>query len=173
MRAVPLECAVVSRTVATIYVRPEVPLRSSAAGRWFGLLIGAACLGVLVTAASVAPDPDRTGVGTHTRLGMAPCGLEVQTGLPCPTCGMTTSFSYFVHGNLLASFYVQPMGFVLAGLAAVSVWGGLYVGLTGRPIHWLLRLVRPGGILVGLFVLAILAWIWKIAIHLNGWDGWH
>ena len=85
---------------------------------------------------------------------------------------MTTSFTWFVRGNVAASVYVQPMGAMLAFLAACSVWVGLYIGLTGRPVHRLLRLVPSRYYLVPLFALAILAWAWKILIHVHGWDGW-
>lgn len=88
------------------------------------------------------------------------------------TCGMTTSFSWFVRGNWPASFYVQPMGFLSALACAALFWGGLYLALTGAPIHRLLRqvnLLRCGVLLIGF---AIAAWGWKIFIHLNGWDGW-
>jgi hypothetical protein len=85
---------------------------------------------------------------------------------------MTTSFTWFVRGNLAASVYVQPMGAALALLAAGSVWVGFYVALTGRPVHRLLWLLPSRFYLVPLFTLAVLAWAWKIYIHVKGWDGW-
>jgi hypothetical protein len=129
------------------------------------------CLALLVTAAKLIPSP--TGIGTHTELMMAPCAFLARTGLPCPTCGMTTSFAWFVRGNWLASFYVQPMGFVVAILAVATFWAGLYIALTGRPIHRLLRFVPPRYYGVPLTAFAILAWAWKIYIHLHGLDGWN
>ena len=100
-----------------------------------------ACLAALVVAARLKPDAG--GMGTHTQLGLAPCQWLARTGIPCPSCGMTTSFAWFVRGNLAASVYVQPMGSVLAALAATCVWVGLYVAVTGRPVYRLLRLL-PG-----------------------------
>src|SRR5438105_1225691 len=81
--------------------------------------------------------PDAGGMGTHTQLGLAPCQWLARTGIPCPSCGMTTSLAWFVRGHLLESLYVQPMGAVLAALACCCVWGGLYIAITGRPIHQL------------------------------------
>jgi hypothetical protein len=85
---------------------------------------------------------------------------------------MTTSFAWLAKGNLLASGYVQPMGAILALLAAASVWGGLYIAITARPAHRLLRLLPPRYTLFPLLLMGILAWGWKILIHLNGVDGW-
>jgi hypothetical protein len=85
---------------------------------------------------------------------------------------MTTSWAWASKGRLAASFYVQPMGTILALMAAACVWGGLYIALTGRPAHRLLRLLPTRYTLLPLLLLAVLAWGWKILIHLNKWDGW-
>jgi hypothetical protein len=112
-------------------------------------------------------------MGTHKEsLGLPPCNFLRTTGLPCPSCGMTTSFAWFAKGNLLASAYVQPMGAILALLAAACVWGGFYIALTARPAHRLLRMLPAGYTLIPLLLLGVLAWGWKILIHLNGVDGW-
>jgi hypothetical protein len=142
----------------------------SLAGRGWALAVAAGCLGVLITAAKLVPSP--TGIGTHTELGMFPCAFLARTGLPCPTCGMTTSFAWFVRGNWVASFYVQPMGFVTALLTVAAFWVGLYVAVSGRGVYRLLRFVPGRYYGVPLTALAILAWAWKIYIHLHGLDGW-
>lgn len=54
-------------------------------------------------------------VGTHTQLFLPPCFFLKITGIPCPTCGMTTSFSMLVHGRLWRSIAAHPLG-VLAYL---------------------------------------------------------
>jgi hypothetical protein len=133
--------------------------------------VGLACLAVLVLAASLTPST--AGVGTHREaLGLPACNFLKTTGLPCPSCGMTTSFAWVTKGNLLASLYVQPMGTVVAVLAACCVWGGLYIAITGRPAHRLLRLLPARYTLFPLLLLGVLAWGWKIMIHLRGVDGW-
>lgn len=133
-----------------------------------GISLG--CLAVLITATRLTPSP--TGMGTHLSLGLHRCAFLDRTGLPCPSCGMTTSFAWFVRGNVLASLYVQPMGALLAFAAAITVWAGAYVAIAGRPIYRLLRFLpgRYGFLCVMAF--AILAWGWKILLTLNGWDGW-
>lgn len=144
--------------------------RASAWARLLALAVALGCLAVLVRAATLPPSP--TGVGTHTAMGLLPCNFQVRTGLPCPSCGMTTSFAHFARGNLAASFYTQPMGMVVALAAACSVWAGLYVAATGRPVYRLLRLLPGRYYFIPLMTFAILAWGWKILIQLNKWDGW-
>jgi len=146
---------------------PNVLLRTARAGAF---MISMAALAVLVVA--VALPPSAAGVGTHRQMGFPPCAFMMATGLPCPTCGMTTSFSHFVRGNWLASFYVQPMGFVLAILTGTVFWAGIYIALTGRPIHRLLRQLPMVGLVCLFMGLGIAAWGWKIYIHLHGIDGW-
>jgi hypothetical protein len=125
---------------------------------------------VLIVAATLEPDP--SGIGSHRKLGLEPCQFERNTGLPCIACGMTTSFAHFVRGQVLASVYVQPMGMALAVLAAVAFWTALYIAVTGRPVHRVLRYLPLKAYLIPFFTLAILAWMWKIWIHLTGRDGW-
>jgi hypothetical protein len=146
--------------------RPVVP----AAGRLLALLIAGTAVSLLVIGTMLPPSP--AGIGTHRRMGFQACEFERITRLPCPTCGMTTSFSWFVRGNWLASLYVQPMGFALALAAGATFWGGMYIAITGRPIHRLLRQIPGVWLVCGAMGFGIAAWGWKIFIHLNGMDGW-
>src|SRR5438874_13393701 len=122
--------------VPIIYARGNRREGLSSRGRMLALGVGLACLSVLLVAAKLKPSPD--GFGSHARLGLARCQFMERTGLPCPSCGMTTSWTWFVRGNVAASLYVQPMGTVLAAIAGCCVWGGLYIALTGRPVYRLL-----------------------------------
>jgi hypothetical protein len=134
------------------------------------LAIALACLGVLAIAVMISPD--KRGVGTHQQLGLSECQFESQTGLPCPTCGMTTSFAHFVRGQVAASFYIQPMGMVLALITMLTFWVALYVALSGRPAHRLLNMVPGRYYAIPLLVFGVLAWAWKMWIHITGRDGW-
>jgi hypothetical protein len=109
---------------------------------------------------------------THLALRLLPCEFLRVTGLPCPSCGMTTSFSFFVRGNWLASFYVQPMGFVIALLCAMVFWSALFIALTAKPAHRLLYILPAMYYVIGLMSIGIAAWAWKIFIHVRGIDGW-
>ena len=155
-----------------IYTRTGAggPARLRLAPRALALAVALSCLAVLGLAARLPPSP--TGIGSHRALGLQSCHFLDTTGLPCPSCGMTTSFTWFARGNLLASLYVQPMGAALAAITACCVWGGLYIALTGRPVYRLLRLIPGRYYLLPLLTLGVLAWGWKTLIQLNGLDGW-
>jgi hypothetical protein len=150
---------------------PRIPVvRMSLAARALSLAIGLGCLAILMTASRLTPSP--TGIGTHRALGLERCAFEQRTGLPCPACGMTTSFAWFVRGNIPASFYIQPMGTLLAVLAVIAFWTGLYAALTGRAAYRLVLFIPGRYYLVPLLSCAVIAWAWKIFIHLHGIDGW-
>jgi hypothetical protein len=139
-------------------------------GRALALVLCGISLSLLVMAAGLSPAAG--GFGTHRQLGLQECGFLVRTGLPCPACGMTTSFAWFARGNLLASFYVQPMGCVLALICSMCVWAGGYVAITGKPLQRVVSVIPEKLYLIPLFTLATAAWAWKMYIHLHGIDGW-
>ena len=53
-------------------------------------------------------------MATHTQLGLEPCNMVVLTGKPCPACGMTTSFSLLVHGDVPNSLRANWVGTLMA-----------------------------------------------------------
>ena len=65
--------------------------------------------------------PDQRGFGTHQQLGLPPCSFQETTGLPCPSCGMTTCFSHFVRGQWIQSTRSSVTGFLLALVCAVQI----------------------------------------------------
>lgn len=159
-----------STGVPIIYTLRPVPQRLGWPGRLLALVLALGCLAVLGVGLYLTPSP--AGIGSHEGLGLEPCAFVLRAGLPCPTCGMTTSFSHFARGQVLPSFYVQPMGMVLAVTAAMVFWAGLYIAITARPAHRLLRFVPARYYVAPALVLAIAAWAWKMWIHVRGLDGW-
>lgn len=157
--------------VPIIYTPPAQRQMLSPGGRLAALAVSLACLAVLLVAVELPPSA--TGEGTHTRMGLQKCEWLQRVGVPCPTCGMTTSFAWFARGNWLASFYVQPMGFLLALLTGGIFWAGLYMALTGGPLQRLLRQIPMNKVLVAMIAFGIIAWGWKIFIYVHGIDGWH
>ena len=63
-------------------------------------------------------DPDPRGFGTHQRLGLPPCTTRALFGIPCPSCGMTTSFANFVRGRFLQAARANTSGLLLAVVCA-------------------------------------------------------
>jgi len=134
--------------------------RLGTTGRLISAFLALALLTVLGVAAWLHPDP--SGHGTHTQLGMTPCGWEMVTGYPCPTCGMTTSFAHAADAHFAASFVTQPLGAVLAVLTSAVFWGAVHVGATGSRIGAVAAtMIRPAT-LWALALLAAAAWIYKI-----------
>ncbi|MEE8171218.1 MAG: DUF2752 domain-containing protein [Phycisphaerae bacterium] len=131
-------------------------------GRWIALGVAAACLSLLCVAAWLSPDP--RGIGTHRMMGLPPCSTAVVLGLPCPTCGMTTSFAWMMRGRPWRAFVAQPLGALLClGVMAGAVLG-LWAALTGmRPVVDWYRF-SPAGLAIGIGMVFFLAWGAKIAI---------
>lgn len=133
---------------------------------WFSSLVaGVVCAlsaGLLVVAAQLSPVPG--GVGTHTQLGMAPCGFLDNTGMPCATCGMTTSFALAADGRLIDAFINQPAGAMLALMVAVVAILSGYATFKGLSILPMFQaLWRPATIIItGIVVLG--SWGYKILI---------
>jgi hypothetical protein len=88
------------------------------------LLFTVPWIAVLATAMWLYPY-DENGAplkqGTHQQLGLPPCNFQTWTGVPCPSCGMTTSFSLLVHGDVWNSLKAN-----FAGTALVT-FGILFV----------------------------------------------
>ena len=47
---------------------------------------------------------------THRQLGLPPCTFKEMTGLPCPSCGMTSSFALLVRGDVMNSLRANAVG---------------------------------------------------------------
>jgi hypothetical protein len=112
-------------------------------------------LGVFVTAALLNPyHPDgspRTSE-THLQLGLKPCSFKVMTnGLPCPSCGFTTSFTHLTHGVLNLSRGI--------GLLFTGDWAGSWdrVSQSGSDLWNSLR-ANAVGTLLALVCLLFIPW---------------
>ena len=98
-------------------------------------------------------------LSTHTQLGLPPCTFLVVTGLPCPSCGLTTSFSLMVHGDPFPSFRANPAGPILL-LFTLFVWFWSLWCMMRRQLFWSrvweFRLVL---LLGGVFLLLLIKWL--------------
>lgn len=110
--------------------------------------------------------PDPRGFGTHTQLGLPPCAFKVVTGSPCPTCGMTTSFAWFVRGRLDRSWRANPAGNVLAPACLLMVPWLLLGAIRGRPVGF--RSVEEPVLIVVSATVATSLLFWTIRLFLGG-----
>jgi len=78
-----------------------------------------AVAGGLVVAYRLEPDP--RGFGTHQRLGLPPCTIRAVFGIPCPSCGMTTSFANVTKGHWREAARANVAGLLLAIVCATLV----------------------------------------------------
>lgn len=98
---------------------------------------------------------------------LTPCVFKNATGLPCPSCGTTTSITDILQGNWQEAFLHNPLGYLaIVALIAIPVW---LIGDIMRKSTSLLRayemletkLKRPLwlGMVLGLIGLN---WIWNL-----------
>ncbi len=95
-----------------------------------------------------------------------PCGMKQRTGLPCPTCGMTTCVLAFARGALLTAFYVQPAGAFLCTLLIVGAFFAFLVGVLGVYFCFLDRLwaeLKLKWMVAGLLVVLVAGWAVTLA----------
>jgi Protein of unknown function (DUF2752) len=104
-------------------------MRTQFARRSLWALLALACGSVLVLSFLLEPAPE--GHGTHTQLGLPPCAFLTLFALPCPACGLTTSFAHLARFALLASLRAHPLGlplFLLLCALLVRALRGSVVG---------------------------------------------
>lgn len=94
---------------------------------------------ILTLSRLLTPAPE--GVGTHTQLGLPQCGFLALFSLPCPACGLTTSFAHLARFELLPSLRAHPLGLPLFALVVALLLlslrgvarGGTAARLTAHP----------------------------------------
>lgn len=105
----------------------EYPLKRS--GRMLLVAWSLFLLGGFVLAFCLEPAPQ--GYGTHQKLGLPPCTFRALVGRPCPSCGMTTSFSHFVRGEFRKSVRTNAAGCLLATFCVLQIpwcWWSVFRG---------------------------------------------
>jgi hypothetical protein len=123
-------------------------------------LLALASGSVLALSRLLEPAPE--GIGTHTQLGLPPCGFLALFSLPCPACGLTTSFAHLARLDLLASLRAHPLGlplFVMVCLFWVRALRGVVAG--GSPARLIEH--RQAGRAALLLCFALLA-VWSVRL---------
>jgi hypothetical protein len=131
--------------------------------RWVrGVLVGLGLALTAVFAVAVLLNPYHDDgaprrMETHRQIGLPECSFKNLTKLPCPSCGMTTSFALTVRGDPRA-FQANCVGALLAlvCLAVVpwslaSAWRGRTLGMQSAE-RWLI------GLIVALLGLMVVRW---------------
>ena len=97
-----------------------------------GLLVGWSLLLLAGFSLAFSLEPDPRGYGTHQRLGLPPCSFKFMFDIPCPSCGMTTSFANFVRGRFVEAARANVAGLLLATVCAVLIPWCLVSAWRGR-----------------------------------------
>jgi hypothetical protein len=132
------------------------------------VLMGGGLLVIFIIACLLHPYDEKDGTPktqeTHRQLGLPPCSFYALSGVPCPSCGFTTSFSLIAHGDPVNALRANSVGALLATFgflsvpwAIISAWRGKYLFIrsaeklliTGLIIFVVLMLTR-WGIILGL-----------------------
>ena len=95
-----------------------------------------------------------------------PCGMKQRTGLPCPTCGMTTCVLAFARGAWLTSFYIQPAGALLCILLIVGAFFAFLTSTLGVYFSFFDRLwaeLKLKWMVAGLLVVLTAGWAVTLA----------
>ncbi len=126
------------------------------------LLMAAAFAAVFYVATMVKPygaDGEPMRMASHESLGLPPCNFKKSTGIPCPSCGMTTSFAMLVRGDVGNSLRANWVGTLLAVALAISIPWAVWTAARGRYL-WVERLEFAVPIVLGVYVVLMLArWV--------------
>lgn len=147
-------------------------LSSAAQDRLIGLALFLPSGTVLGTALYLTPDP--AGMGTHRQLGLGSCAILTMTGLPCPMCGMTTTFTHLAHLHLIEGTLNQPFGlFLFLGTVIAAAVGVLDLLRPGARWRRVLRWIERRETALAVFLLSGmgLGWLYKI-ILVKGFPPW-
>jgi hypothetical protein len=121
------------------------------------IIVASVAIAVLI--ASRGLTPDASGYGTHTQVLVLPCPFQMMTQLPCPLCGLTTSFALTARGEMRAAFESHLLGpplFVLTALVAVVGVVSLLPGT--ERVQGLARLVGESKFAWWLVCALLVAW---------------
>jgi len=126
------------------------------------LMIFVLSVGLLGVAAYL--DPDSRGHGTHEGLGLPACGFLMTTGIPCVSCGYTTSFALASDGRLWQSIVNQPGGALLALLTAMAALISAYTFVAGVSMMPVIQWMCRPRFVISLVGFMLVAWIYKIVV---------
>ena len=126
--------------------------------RGFYVAMGGGLIVLLAVAAWL--EPAEQGFGTHRALGFPECSFLALTDRRCPSCGMTTSWAYWMRGRVLRAVEVNAGGALLALVATICGPWLLISGLRGRYAWFRLNEYVLIGLAVITVVVVLIQWGW-------------
>ena len=135
------------------------------------LAMAAAMVLVFYLATQVQPynsDGTPMRMASHQTLGLPACRFKELTGMPCPSCGMTTSFAFLVRGDLVDSVKANWVGTGLAVFCLLFIPWSLVSTVRGRYL-WVRNVEGVLALLVGVFTVLMLG-RWGVVLLLTVFD---
>ncbi len=156
----------VPRVLVAAPALPTAPWSSRAAllSRTIWAVLFGIPTAVVVTAAMLTPSP--AGHGTHTQLGLPPCGFLVFSGYPCPGCGLTTAFAHMVRLQVVGAWHANPFGIALFLCTAAFIPLAAIGFVRGWPVVATLDRIHAEKFAIGLSLLSLLAWVTRVAMQM-------
>ena len=128
--------------------------------RWLLVAVCVGIFGLLGVARWLTPN--EAGVGTHRALGFPPCGAIAMWGIPCPSCGMTTSWAWFTRGHFDKAWSSNPGGVMLAVFVLVMA---TWMGISGILNRWWPVPCQPNYVLASAAVVVgvtLVQWLYRV-----------
>jgi len=94
------------------------------------------------------------------------CGFKQRTGLPCPTCGMTTAMLAFAQGRILEAFYIQPACGLLCSVMVIAAILAFIIAVFGIYFRFIERFfmeVKLRYMILALIIIIAAGWAVTLA----------
>jgi len=140
--------------------KPKFFYRASSGQRMVAAIV---CFGIIAFFAGFA-------IAGHYRIDMGRwlgyCGFEQQTGLPCPTCGMTTATLAFAQGKIFEAFYIQPACGLLCCVLVIAAILAFIIAVFGvyfRFIERFFKEIKLRYMILALMIIIAAGWAVTLA----------
>lgn len=130
--------------------------------RDLAIYAGLACGCAAMVGVARLLEPSPAGYGTHRQLGLPPCLFRAVTGLPCPSCGMTTCFAYAARFDWAHAWITQPFGLVLFGAFLLAIPVCAWLAWRRIPVETAAHSFARTAYLLTFLAFYLAGWSWKI-----------
>lgn len=94
------------------------------------------------------------------------CGFKQRTGLPCPTCGMTTATLAFAQGRIFEAFNIQPACGLLCSVMVIVAILTFIIAVFGVYFRFIERFfteVKLRYMILALIIIIVAGWAVTLA----------
>jgi hypothetical protein len=114
--------------------------------------------------------PAARGYGTHTELLLPPCNFLRLTHLPCPSCGMTTSFAWAARMDFWQAFLANPFGLLLFFGTVALIPACIFLVWRRIPLRQITESAQFNRAVYVATALLFASWIFKLSVfHFAGY----